>query len=165
MAEETVGHTDNSIKIKAPMGLVWDMTNDIASWPQLFSEYSAAEIIEVGDDGVITFRLSMHPDENGTVWSWVSERTPDPKTRTVRSHRVETGVFEFMHIYWEYLQEDDGVVMRWVQDFRMKQGAPIDDAAMTERLNANTKIQMERIRGLVEQAAERRPVAEATGPA
>ncbi|MBA9005520.1 MULTISPECIES: SRPBCC family protein [Thermomonospora] len=148
----TVGHTDNEIKINAPMDLVWDMTNDIESWPRLFSEYSSAEILKE-ENGTITFRLALHPDENGTVWSWVSERTPDPVTRTVRARRVETGVFEYMNLYWEYRQEDDGVVMRWVQDFRMKPDAPIDDAAMTERLNRNTAVQMARIKGLVEEAA------------
>ncbi|OLT25799.1 polyketide cyclase [Actinomadura sp. CNU-125] len=151
-AEQTVGHTDNSIKIDAPMDLVWDMTNDIESWPRLFSEYAEAEIIEERD-GTFVFRLALHPDENGTVWSWVSERTPDPATRTVEAHRVETGVFEFMNINWEYRQEDDGVLMRWIQDFRMKPEAPVDDAGMTERLNRNTRVQMERIKGLVEAAA------------
>ncbi|MCO8306936.1 polyketide cyclase, partial [Streptomyces sp. RKCA-744] len=33
------GHTDNEVMIKAPFDLVWDMTNDLENWPQLFSEY------------------------------------------------------------------------------------------------------------------------------
>jgi DNA-binding NarL/FixJ family response regulator len=41
-------------------------------------------------DGAYTFRLTMHPDPQGRVWSWVSARTPDPATHTVRAHRVET---------------------------------------------------------------------------
>lgn len=146
------GHTDNSIVIDAPMELVWQMTNDVASWPQLFSEYAAAEILEQRGDMVV-FRLTMHPDEEGRVWSWVSQRTADPATRTVRAHRVETGPFEFMHISWSYTQEANGVRMRWVQDFHMKPEAPVDDDRMTEHLNRNTAIQMERIKGLVEQAA------------
>ena len=40
------GHTDNAIVIDAPMDLVWEMTNDVPAWPQLFSEYAAAEILE-----------------------------------------------------------------------------------------------------------------------
>ncbi|MEU7985023.1 SRPBCC family protein [Streptosporangium canum] len=146
------GHTDNAIVIKAPMELVWDMTNDVASWPQLFSEYAAAEILERGGD-TVTFRLTMHPDEEGRVWSWVSERTADPVKREVRAHRIETGPFEFMNIYWEYREVEDGVRMRWVQDFHMKPQAPADDDGMTEHLNRNTAIQMDRIRGLVEAAA------------
>jgi len=148
------GHTDNSVVIAAPMGLVWEVTNDVASWPSLFSEYAAAEILHRSED-TVRFRLTMHPDEQGRVWSWVSERTADPQTRTVRAHRVETGPFEHMHIRWEYREVDGGVEMRWIQDFHMKPDAPVDDAAMTEHLNRNTKIQMGRIRGLVEASATR----------
>ncbi len=160
-------HTENEIVIAAPMELVWEMTNDVASWPSLFSEYSAAQILE-RDGETVRFRLTMHPDENGDVWSWVSERTPDPKTRTVRARRVQTGPFEYMNIYWEYLQEDGGVRMRWVQDFHMKPEAPVDDAFMADRINRNSVVQMERIKSLVEQAAQQRsganaPAAEEVG--
>jgi len=149
------GHTDNSILINAPMDLVWDITNDVESWTTLFSEYSVAEIIERRGPSV-RFRLALHPDENGKVWDWVSERTPDPVTRTVRSARVETGVFKYMALFWEYVQEEDGVRMRWVQDFEMKPTAPVTDEQMTARLNGNTAIQLELIKGKVEAAAAQR---------
>jgi ribosome-associated toxin RatA of RatAB toxin-antitoxin module len=148
------GHTDNAITINAPMDLVWTMTNDVESWPQLFSEYSEATILDQRGD-TVQFRLTLHPDENGKSWSWVSERTPDPRTRTVRAHRVETGVFEYMNIRWEYEQVDGGVRMRWIQDFQMKPDAPLDDAGMTDRLNRNTAVQMDRIKKLVEEAGRR----------
>lgn len=146
------GHTDNSIVIDAPMDLVWDMTNDVESWTSLFSEYSVAEIIERRGESV-RFRLALHPDENGKVWDWVSERTPDPVSRTVRSARVETGVFKYMSLFWEYTQEANGVRMRWVQDFEMKPIAPINDELMTQRLNTNTAVQMKLIKEKVEAAA------------
>ncbi|SES94363.1 SRPBCC family protein [Nonomuraea wenchangensis] len=145
-------HTDNEIVINAPMDLVWDMTNDIESWPRLFSEYSAAEIIERRGETVV-FRLALHPDADGKVWSWVSARTPDATTRTVRSQRIETGPFKYMWIYWEYLPVDGGVRMRWVQDFEMKPQAPVDDEAMRRRLDHNTPIQMRLIKEKVEAAA------------
>lgn len=145
-------HTDNEIIIDAPMDLVWRMTNDIESWPQLFSEYSAAEVIRWREDTVI-FSLALHPDENGKVWSWVSARTPDEETKTVRSQRIETGPFKYMWIYWEYLQTEQGVRMRWVQDFEMKPAAPVDDEAMRQRLNRNTPVQMGLIKSKIEAAA------------
>ncbi len=144
--------TDNSIVIDAPMDLVWDMTNDVASWSWLFSEYASAEILE-RNGSTTRFRLTMHPDEDGNVWSWVSERTADPATRTVRAHRVETGPFEYMNIFWEYRPVDGGVRMRWVQDFQMRQEAPVDDAAMARHINRSSAVQMARIKGLVEKAA------------
>jgi aromatase len=147
-----MARVDNQIVIDAPIDLVWSMTNDVASWPTLFSEYAAAEILE-RDGDTVTFRLTLHPDENGVSWSWVSQRTPDPVTRTVQAHRIETGPFEYMRIAWEYHEVDGGVLMRWVQDFAVRAGLPFGDAEMTERLNTNTRREMARIKGLVEQAA------------
>lgn len=147
------GHTDNTAVIGAPMALVWQMTNDVPSWPELFSEYATAEVIE-RDGDTVKFRLTMHPDDEGRVWSWVSERTADPDTKTVRSHRVETGPFEYMKIKWEYREVDGGVEMRWVQDFHMKPEAPADDDAMAGHINRNSLIQMKRIKEIVEAAAK-----------
>ncbi|WP_328913657.1 MULTISPECIES: SRPBCC family protein [unclassified Streptomyces] len=146
------GHTDNQIVIAAPLDLTWELTNDLARWPQLFSEYESVEVMKREGDKV-TFRLTMHPDENGTVWSWVSEREADRASRTVKAHRVETGPFEFMDIRWEYAEVPGGTSMRWLQDFAMKPTAPVDDAGMTAHINRNSVVQMARIRDQVEQHA------------
>ena len=145
-------HTDNSVTINAPLDLVWEMTNDVANWPNLFTEYATAEILE-RNGNTVRFRLSMHPDENGKVWSWVSERTADPETHTVKARRVETGPFEYMNIQWFYEPVEGGTYMRWVQDFQMKPDAPVDDAWMEANINRNTPIQMQAIKEKVEQRA------------
>lgn len=146
------GHTDNSIWIDADIETVWTITNDLESWPSLFTEYASVDILEKRDN-TFKFRLTMHPDENGTVWSWVSERTLDPTNHKVRAYRVETGPFEYMHIEWSYAPEGSGTRMRWVQDFHMRPSAPLDDAGMTERINSNTPREMSAIREKVERAA------------
>lgn len=152
------GHTDNTIIINAPLELVWSTTNDIESWPRLFSEYASAEILSRDGDSV-TFRLTMYPDEQGRVWSWVSERTPDAANRTVRARRVETGPFEYMNIFWRYTEVPGGVRMQWVQDFQMAPQAPVDDAGMTEHLDRTTTEQMTLIKSRIEAAARAvRPV-------
>nr|ASA49567.1 cyclase [Actinoallomurus sp.] len=148
------GHTDNKIVIDAPMDLVWDMTNDVANWPNLFTEYAKAEILDRQGD-TVTFRLTMHPDPNGKVWSWVSQRTPDRETRTVTAHRIETGPFAYMNLRWEYREVEGGVEMRWIQAFTMKPDAHTDDAGMTDHLNKTTKEQMAIIKSRVENAAAR----------
>jgi aromatase len=145
-------HTDNAIVIDAPMDLVWRMTNDVSAWPNLFSEYSSAEILETRGS-TICFRLTMHPDENGNQWSWVSERTPDLESRTVTAHRVERGVFEFMNIRWEYREVPGGVEMRWLLDFSMRPDAPVDNATMRDRINRNSVEQMARIKKQIEATA------------
>jgi len=156
------GHTENEITIAAPLDLVWDMTNDIENWPQLFSEYAAVEILSRDGDRT-TFRLTMHPDENGKVWSWVSERVTDRANLTVRAQRVEPGPFQYMKIHWRYEQTPDGVRMHWTQDFAMKPDAPVDDAGMTQMINRNSRTQMALIRDRIEQrAGERRTTATMT---
>ncbi|MDQ1042594.1 SRPBCC family protein [Streptomyces sp. V4I2] len=152
------GHTQNEITIAAPVDLVWDMTNDVESWPQLFSEYASVEIMS-REGNRVTFRLTMHPDENGKVWSWVSERETDCDALSVRARRIETGPFAYMNIVWQYEKVPEGTRMVWTQDFAMKPDAPVDDAWMTDNINRNSKTQMALIRDRIEQAAmERRAV-------
>ncbi|MEV0587116.1 SRPBCC family protein [Nonomuraea sp. NPDC050310] len=142
-------HTENEIVIAAPLGFTWDVTNDVAGWPDLFSEYAAADILERDGDRVL-FRLTKHPDEQGRVWSWVSERVADPATRTVTARRVEPGNFAYMNIRWTYEEVAGGTRMVWIQDFAMKPDAPVDDAWMESSINDNSKIQMALIKERVE---------------
>ncbi|MFR9794391.1 SRPBCC family protein [Streptomyces sp. MS06] len=146
------GHTENEITIAAPVDLVWDMTNDVPNWPRLFSEYASVEILDQ-EGGRTTFRLTMHPDANGKVWSWVSQREADRDALTVNAHRVETGPFDHMNIHWRYEEVPGGTRMVWTQDFAMKPDAPVDDAWMTDNINRNSKTQMALIRDRIEKAA------------
>ncbi|MDR3080761.1 MAG: SRPBCC family protein [Streptomyces sp.] len=153
------GHTENEITIAAPLELVWDMTNDLENWPQLFSEYAAVEVLS-RDGNRTTFRLTMHPDEKGTVWSWVSERETDRAALSVKARRVEPGPFAYMNIRWRYEEVADGTRMAWAQEFEMRPDAPVDDAWMTDNINRNSKIQMTLIRDRIEKAAaEHRPAS------
>ncbi|MFB8241720.1 SRPBCC family protein [Kitasatospora purpeofusca] len=149
------GVTEQAIVIDAPYREVWEQTNDVPAWPELFSEYASAEVLEHSGD-TVTFRLTMHPDENGAVWSWVSARTVDAATGTVRARRVETGPFAFMTLLWTYREVPGGVELRWRQEFAMKPDAPLDTPAMTARISANSTFQLELIRGRVEERARRR---------
>ena len=146
------GHTDNAVVIDAPLDLVWDMTNDVESWPDLFTEYADAQILERRGDTLV-MRLTLNPDPDGTVWSWVSERTPYRENLTVKAHRVETGPFEYMNLLWTYREVEGGVEMRWRQDFSMKPSAPFTDESMTERLNRVAPGQMDSIRRRIENRA------------
>src|SRR4051812_13966944 len=150
-------HTENSIFIAAPLPHVWQQTNDVENWPDLFTEYAKAEIIE-RDGDTIRFRLTMHPDEQGNEWSWVSERTADEASRTVTAERIETGWFEYMHIRWTYATEPGGTRMSWYQDFAMKPDSPLDDAGMEKRINANSAVQLAVIKERVEAAAPKAKV-------
>jgi aromatase len=153
------GHTDNSVLIKAPFDLVWELTNDLEAWLRLFNEYAAVDVLD-RDGDTVRFRLTMHPDNQGRVWSWVSERVMDREARNVRARRIEVGVFKYMYLFWEYEDTGDGVRMRWVQDFEMKPRGFADDATMTEHLDKSTQANQEHIKQIVEKAAADRLTAQ-----
>ncbi len=146
--------TDNSIVIDAPLELVWEVMNDVENWPNLFTEYAKAEILERRGD-TVQFRLTTHPDPEyeGQVWTWVSERTVDPETHSVKAHRIETGPFEYMNIEWYFEPDEDGTRMRWIQEFSMKPTAPANDEQAEEYINKNTKEQLAAIKERIEQTA------------
>jgi ribosome-associated toxin RatA of RatAB toxin-antitoxin module len=153
-----MARTDNDVIINAPMALVWRLTNDLARWPDLFTEYAAVEVLESSPRGIL-FRLTTRPDEQGVVWSWVSLRRPDPDTRTVQSHRVETGPFQYMRIRWEYEAVGGAVRLRWLQDFAVKPETGLRDEDVTVRLNRTSAQQLAHIRDRVEQLAGQLPPA------
>ncbi|MGG8408986.1 SRPBCC family protein, partial [Streptomyces sp. 12297] len=129
--------------------------------PRLFSEYASVEVLE-REGNRTAFRLTMHPDENGKVWSWVSERVTDRKALTVRARRIEPGPFQHMDILWEYSEVPGGVLMHWTQDFAMRPDAPVDDDWMTANINRNSRVQMELIRDRIEQRDPERRTASVT---
>ncbi len=145
------GRTDNAVVIDKPIDEVWQRMNDLENWTNLFTEYASVEILEE-DGNTVKFRLTTHPDPeyDGQVWSWTSERTMDPESYTTKSHRIETGPFEYMNIEWYFEPENGGTKMRWVQDFSMKESAPANDEQAEEYLNNNTAEQMKAIKERLE---------------
>jgi aromatase len=148
-----MARTENQIVIAAPLDYVWTTMNEIERWPELFSEYAEATVLE-REGNTVRFRLTTHPDEEhgGQVWSWVSERTADPVNHTTSAHRIETGPFRYMKIDWSFTTVDEGTLMRWQQEFSMKPTAPADDAQAEDYLNRNTRIQMSVIKERLERA-------------
>ena len=145
------GRTDNAVVIDKPIDEVWQRMNDLENWTNLFTEYASVEILE-RDGNTVKFRLTTHPDPeyDGQVWSWTSERTMDPDSYTTKSHRIETGPFEYMNIVWYFEPADGGTKMRWVQDFSMKESAPANDEQAQDYLNKNTAEQMQAIKERLE---------------
>lgn len=132
--------TENRTFVRAPIDYVWETTNDLRLWPQLFTEYESVEVLDDGPP--VRFRLTTRPDADQRTWTWESERRPDRSTWTVVARRRETGPFEHMDIRWDFRPHADGTIMRWRQDFAMKHDAPFSDGEMLERLNATSAEQM-----------------------
>lgn len=110
-----MGHTVNSIVINAPYELVFDVSNHIERWTELFGkEYASADVLErKGNE--ITFRLT---DEEGK--SWVSKRWLYKDLKFAYAQRHDPLFpFLYMKIVWLYHQTAEGIKMTWIQDFEM----------------------------------------------
>lgn len=110
-----MSHTRNEITINAPYDLVFEISNHIERWSELFGkEYAKSEVLErKGNE--ITFRLT---DEDGK--SWVSKRWLYKDQKFAFASRHEPMFpFIYMKIVWLYIERPEGVQMIWVQDFEM----------------------------------------------
>jgi len=110
-----MGHTVNSIMINAPYKLVFDISNHIERWTELFGdEYVSAEVLS-REGNEITFRLT---DDEGK--SWVSKRWLHPEQQYAYASRHDPMFpFKYMKIIWLYHQTPEGTQMTWMQDFEM----------------------------------------------
>jgi aromatase len=110
-----MGHTVNSIVINAPYELVFDISNKIERWTELFGdEYVKADVME-RNGNEITFRLT---DEEGK--SWVSKRWLYKDQKFAYAQRWDSLFpFKYMKIVWFYTETPEGIKMAWIQDFEM----------------------------------------------
>ncbi|MDD4894913.1 MAG: SRPBCC family protein [Candidatus Omnitrophica bacterium] len=118
-----MGHTCNSIIINAPYDKIFDISNDIPRWTELFGgEYKKAEGVEKKDNK-ITFRLTDDEDK-----SWVSWRLLFKDKYFAYAQRHEPMFpFKFMKIIWLYTPKAQGVELTWIQHFEMDDKAKFKD--------------------------------------
>ena len=144
-----MGHTCNSIIINAPYELVFDISNDIPRWTELFgTEYKKAEIIN-REGNKITFRLTDDEDN-----SWVSWRLLFKDKFFTYSERQEPKFpFNFMKIVWLYTLKPAGVELTWIQHFQMDAKAKFSDEQVEGFINKHSKDNLLIFKKVIEQAA------------
>jgi aromatase len=144
-----MGHTCNSVVINAPYDLVFEISNDIPRWTELFgSEYKKAEILKK-EANKITFRLTDDEDK-----SWVSWRLLFKDNFFTYSERHEPKFpFEFMKIIWLYTPKPEGVELTWIQHFKMDAKAKFSDEQVEGFINKHSKDNLLIFKSVIEKAA------------
>ena len=144
-----MGHTRNSIIINAPYSIVFDISNKIERWTELFGdEYVKAEVLErKGNE--ITFRLT--DDENK---SWVSKRWLYKDLKFAYASRHEPMFpFKYMKIVWFFNETPEGTEMIWIQDFQMDPGAKFNDEKVEGFINEHSRHNMKIFKDVIEKEA------------
>jgi aromatase len=144
-----MGHTCNSIIINAPYDLVFNISNDIPRWTELFgSEYKRAEIISKEGDK-LTFRLTDDEDK-----SWVSWRLLVKDKYFTYSERQEPKFpFKYMKIIWLYTQKPVGIEITWIQHFEMDEKAKFTDEQVEGFINKHSKENLLIFKSIIEKEA------------
>ncbi|WP_159943630.1 MULTISPECIES: SRPBCC family protein [unclassified Nocardiopsis] len=155
-----MGHMEHSVVIDAPYELVWERTNDVASWPELFSRHSSVEILH--QEGNTTRFRVVKQDDQGRVWSWVSERTVDPAEGKAWSHRGQLEGFEYVKIHWDFEAVPEGTRLTWSHHFVLKPDAPFTEEQVVAKYQRDLPIEMEEIKNKIEEIA-REQMEEAIG--
>lgn len=141
-----MGHTVNSVIINAPFEKVFEVSNHIERWTELFGdEYVKAEVLErKGNE--ITFRLT--DDENK---SWVSKRWLYPELKFAYAQRHDPMFpFQYMKIVWLYTEVEGGIQMTWIQDFKMDAGAKFNDEKVEGFINEHSQHNMKIFKKVIE---------------
>jgi len=145
-----MGHTCNSIIINAAYEKVFDISNDIPRWTELFGgEYQKAEVVKK-EGNKITFRLT---DDEGK--SWQSWRLLFKEKYLAYAEREEPKFpFKFMKIIWLYNLKPEGVELVWIQHFEMDQKAKFNDTQVEGFINAHSKDNLKIFKEAIEKNAE-----------
>ena len=146
-----MGHTVNSILIKAPYDLVFDISNDIERWTELFGgEYKEAKILKREGNKII-FQLT---DNKGN--SWQSFRLLFKDYYFTYAQRVEPLFpFKYMKIIWLYTPMPEGILMTWIQDFSMEEGAKFNDKQIEEFINKHSRENLKIFKEVIEKEAKK----------
>ena len=151
-----MGHTRNSIVINAPYSQVFDTSNRIERWTELFGdEYVKADVLErKGNE--ITFRLH---DKDGK--NWVSKRWLYKDLKLAYASRWDPMFpFKYMKIVWLYNETPEGVEMIWIQDFAMDSGfTKFSDEQICGFINEHSQHNLKIFKKVIEQEAGKEAAA------
>lgn len=158
-----MGHTCNSIIINAPYDKVFDISNDIPRWTELFGgEYKKAEVVKK-EANKITFRLT---DDEGK--SWQSWRLLFKDKYFTYSEREEPKFpFKYMKIIWLYTSKLEGMTlakggqttdpcpieMSWIQHFEMDDKAKFNDQQVEGFINKHSQDNLKIFKDVIEKEA------------
>jgi aromatase len=144
-----MGHTCNSILIKAPYEKIFDISNDIPRWTELFGgEYKEAKIVK-REGNRIVFQLT---DDEGR--SWQSMRLLFKENHFAYAERLDPRFpFEYMKIIWLYTPSSEGVTMTWIQHFSMDKKAKFNDEQVEVFINKHSVENLKIFKDVIEKEA------------
>jgi aromatase len=144
-----VPRIQHSVHIARPPAEVFAITNDIDNWKVLFNEYGESKVLRREEAGRFTKLVFRLTNNEGNEWqSW---RLLDHDELVAIAQREDPLFpFQYMHLTWTYVAEDDGTRMTWTQDFELDPAFDVPPATVVARMDAHGRDNQLRIKGLIE---------------
>lgn len=141
-----------SIEIALPPRQVFDITNDIDRWKDLFKEYAHSEVVLREDEGRFSKIVFQLRNKEGSQWqSW---RILDHRDMVAIAEREDPLYpFRFMHLRWTYAPTPAGTLMTWIQDFELDEKAPYSESDAVEFMNRHGEVNQRNIKEVLESPA------------
>jgi aromatase len=154
----------HGIIISRPPAEVFEITNDIDRWKELFNEYGESRVVDRQDAGRFTKLVFRLRNNDGAEWqSW---RILDHQDLIAVAQREDPLYpFAYMHLTWTYRAVADGTEMTWTQDFELDPALETPEATVVARMDAHGRENQIRIKGLLESGAVRRSGSGPVAPA
>jgi len=140
-----MAYTHNSIVIARPMDSVFEMSNQLEEWPNIFNEYVGVKILS-REGNRIVFQMTNKEKE-----SWRSHRLIDRAHWLVTATREEPMYpFKYMHLRWTYRPVPEGTEMTWEQFFEMDPACNVSDEIAMQRVIKHSQTNMENFKRWIE---------------
>ena len=144
-----MGHTCNSIIINAPYEKVFDISNDIPRWTDLFgTEYKKAEVVNK-EGNKITFRLTDEEDKSWQSWRLLFK----DKYFSYAEREEPKFPFKYMKIIWLYTSKPEGIEITWIQHFEMDDKARFNDKQVEGFINEGSQANLKIFKSIIEKEA------------
>ena len=118
-------HQANSILIRAPKDRIFQVTTDLARWPEILPHYRSIRFLERNPDADI---VHMAATRTGIPISWTSRVEVDRARTELRFEHLKAFT-KGMRVVWHYTDTPDGVRVEILHDlqFRIPPLQPVAD--------------------------------------
>ncbi|MCX5706104.1 MAG: polyketide cyclase [Candidatus Omnitrophica bacterium] len=146
-----MGNTCNSIIINALYEKVFDISNDITRWTELFgTEYKKSEVVKK-EGNKITFKLTDEDDKTWQSWKLLFKEN----YFTYAERQEPKFPFKYMKLVWIYTPKPEGIEMSWIQHFEMDEKAKFNDAQVEGFINEGSQHNLKIFKKIIEEEAKK----------
>jgi ribosome-associated toxin RatA of RatAB toxin-antitoxin module len=101
-------NTENSIWMKAPSQVIYDLAAEVERWPEILPHYRWVTLLERNGNRKL---VEMAASRDGFPVKWQALQVLDPVTPSIHFAHVK-GITKGMEVQWSFREQDGGTLVR-----------------------------------------------------